>query len=114
MTLRNDSEFSRGPLDLRNCPQQPASQGESDRDAARVRFMRRKKVARLRAMAVEHGWLSKETPLPEDAEMAALIQKPKPACAAFPARAGMNRPGDTCTAQDRPGHSLKRHLGKAP
>jgi transposase len=54
-------------------------QGDSDRDVARAGLMGRKKVARLRAMAAERGWLSKETPLPEDAEIAALIPKPKPA-----------------------------------
>ena len=48
-------------------------QGDSDRDIARTRLMGRHKLAALRAMADRHGWLIADTPLPEDAAIAAAI-----------------------------------------
>jgi len=48
-------------------------QGEGDREIARSRLMGRVKVARLRALAISHGWLEAGKPLPEDAEIAAAI-----------------------------------------
>ena len=48
-------------------------QGDSDRDIARARLMGRPKVAALRALAAQHGWLAPDTPLPEDGEIAAVI-----------------------------------------
>jgi transposase len=48
-------------------------QGDSDRDIARARLMGRPKVAALRALAAREGWLSPDTPLPEDATIAAAI-----------------------------------------
>jgi transposase len=48
-------------------------QGDSDRDIARARLMGRAKVAALRALAGSAGWLTADTPLPEDAEIAAVI-----------------------------------------
>jgi hypothetical protein len=48
-------------------------QGDSDRDIARARLMGRPKVAALRALATQHGWLAPDTPLPEDGEIAAVI-----------------------------------------
>ena len=48
-------------------------QGDSDRDVARARLMGRPKVAALRALAIKHGWLVADAPLPEDAEIAAVI-----------------------------------------
>jgi transposase len=48
-------------------------QGDSERDIARARLMGRAKVAALRALAVRHGWLDVDTPLPEDSEIAAVI-----------------------------------------
>jgi len=48
-------------------------QGDSDRDIARARLMGRPKVAALRALAIKHGWLVADAPLPEDAEIAAVI-----------------------------------------
>jgi transposase len=48
-------------------------QGDSDRDIARSRLMGRPKVAALRALAGREGWLAPDTPLPEDAAIAAAI-----------------------------------------
>jgi transposase len=48
-------------------------QGDSDRDIARARLMGRPKVAALRALAMQHGWLAADTPLPEDGEIAAVL-----------------------------------------
>jgi len=42
-------------------------QGDSERDIARARLMGRGKVAAFRALASRHGWLSADTPLPDDA-----------------------------------------------
>src|SRR4029079_592601 len=50
-------------------------QGDSDRDVARARLMGRAKVAALRALAIKHGWLVADAPLPEDAEIAAVIRR---------------------------------------
>ena len=51
-------------------------QGDSDRDIARSRLMGRKKLARMRAMAHERGWLAPEVPLPDDAALAAVFARP--------------------------------------
>ncbi len=48
-------------------------QGDSDRDIARARLMGRPKVAALRALATQQGWLAPDTPLPEDGEIAVVI-----------------------------------------
>jgi len=48
-------------------------QGDSDRDIARARMMGRPKVAALRALAGSEGWLDPDTPLPEDAAIAAVV-----------------------------------------
>jgi hypothetical protein len=48
-------------------------QGDSDRDIARSRLMGRPKVAALRALAAREGWLATESPLPEDATIAAAV-----------------------------------------
>ena len=48
-------------------------QGDSDRDIARSRLMGRPKVAALRGLAVTHGWLALEAPLPDDATLSAAI-----------------------------------------
>ncbi|MBP6435687.1 MAG: IS21 family transposase, partial [Sphingorhabdus sp.] len=50
-------------------------QGDSDRDIARSRLMGRPKVAALRALAGSEGWLTADTPLPEDAQIAAVVGK---------------------------------------
>ena len=47
-------------------------QGDSDRDIARARLMGRPKVAALRALAIKHGWIVADKPLPADSEIAAL------------------------------------------
>ena len=47
--------------------------GDSDRDIARSRLMGRKKLARLRAVATERGWLTPTVPLPDDAVLATLF-----------------------------------------
>ncbi|MBL8254070.1 MAG: IS21 family transposase, partial [Candidatus Competibacter sp.] len=51
-------------------------QGDSDRDIARSRLMGRKKLARLRAVATERGWLAPAGALPDDAVLAALFARP--------------------------------------
>jgi transposase len=48
-------------------------QGDGDREIARSGLMGRVKVARLRALAAQQGWLAPDRPLPEDAELAAAI-----------------------------------------
>jgi transposase len=48
-------------------------QGDGDREIARSGLMGRVKVARLRGLAAERGWLAEGTRLPEDAELAAAI-----------------------------------------
>src|SRR5437773_3470616 len=48
-------------------------QGDSDRDIARSRLMGRPKVAAFRILAAVQGWLAPDTPLPDDATIAAII-----------------------------------------
>ena len=48
-------------------------QGDSDRDITRSRLMGRKKVAQIRAVAHERGWLAPDALLPEDAVLATLF-----------------------------------------
>jgi transposase len=50
-------------------------QGDSDRDIARSRLMGRKKLAQLRAVAHERGWLAPGGALPDDATLAALFAR---------------------------------------
>lgn len=52
-------------------------QGDSDRDIARSRLMGRKSAAAFRALADAKGWLSAETPLPDDAAIAGVLTEPK-------------------------------------
>jgi len=54
-------------------------QGDSDRDIARSGLMGRKKAAQLRELAERRGWLSLQMVLPDDAEIAQLVPRPKPA-----------------------------------
>lgn len=51
-------------------------QGDSDRDITRSRLMGRKKVAQIRAIAHERGWLAPDAPLPEDAVLVTLFARP--------------------------------------
>jgi len=53
-------------------------QGDSDRDVARSGVMGRKKVAAVREVAAERGWLDPGTGLPEDAELAAAFERTAP------------------------------------
>ena len=50
-------------------------QGDSDRDIARSRLMGRKKVAQLRGVAQERGWLAPDAALPEDTVLATLFPR---------------------------------------
>jgi transposase len=50
-------------------------QGDSDRDIARSKTMGRKKLAQVREIAGERGWLAPEFPLPDDAMLAALFAR---------------------------------------
>jgi hypothetical protein len=52
-------------------------QGDSDRDIARGGIMGRRTAAALRALASEHGWLSPENALPEDAAIAGALAAPR-------------------------------------
>ncbi len=47
--------------------------GETDRSIARAGLMGRKKASRIRNIAEARGWLNKETPLPEEAVLAAAF-----------------------------------------
>lgn len=51
--------------------------GASEREIARSHCMGRHKLADLRALAEQHGWLDVQTPLPDDAEIAAALGAPK-------------------------------------
>jgi transposase len=48
-------------------------QGDTDREIARAGLMGRPKVAAFRALAIERGWFVPDTPLPEDAAIAAAL-----------------------------------------
>jgi transposase len=51
--------------------------GETDRAIARAGFMGRRKIARFRQSALQHGWLDPALPLPEDAELSRHAQARK-------------------------------------
>src|SRR5215207_133163 len=51
----------------------------SEREIARGHYMGRHKLAALRALAEQHGWLDAQAPLPEDAQIAAALGTPKQA-----------------------------------
>ena len=51
--------------------------GDSEREIARSHCMGRHKLAALRALAEQHGWLDAQAPLPEDAQIAAALGAPK-------------------------------------
>ena len=48
-------------------------QGDSDREIARSKTMGRKKIAQIRAIADERGWLAPDAALPDDATVAAAL-----------------------------------------
>jgi transposase len=48
-------------------------QGDSDRDIARSKLMGRRKIAHVRQIAEEHGWLDPAVPLPDDAGLAEVF-----------------------------------------
>ena len=50
-------------------------QGDSDRDIARSRTMGRKKIAQVREIATEHGWLSPDTAIPDEQVLASLLAR---------------------------------------
>src|ERR1019366_7473547 len=50
-------------------------QGDSDRDIARSKTMGRKKIAQVRELASEHGWLASEIALPDDTALAAVLAR---------------------------------------
>lgn len=50
-------------------------QGDSDRDIGRSKTMGRKKIARVRQMAQERGWLDPDAPLPDDKTLAAVLAR---------------------------------------
>lgn len=52
-------------------------QGESDRAIARAERVGRVKVASLRELAGERGWLSSANPMPEDAALSAAVCAPR-------------------------------------
>lgn len=52
-------------------------QGDSEREIARAKLMGRSKATRFRELARAQGWLDPERPLPEDAEIAAALGRPK-------------------------------------
>jgi hypothetical protein len=70
-------------------------QGDTDREIARSRLMGRRKVTALRQLATERGWLSPDSPLPDDATIAASVSPPRRASstisAAEPFRAQIER-----------------------
>ena len=50
-------------------------QGDSDRDIARSKTMGRKKIAQVREIASERGWLAPEFPLPDDGILSTLFAR---------------------------------------
>lgn len=50
-------------------------QGDSDREIARSKTMGRRKVAQVRTVAAELGWLAPDSPLPDDATLAAQFDR---------------------------------------
>src|SRR5690606_22986434 len=50
---------------------------DSDREIAAAKVMGRRKAAALREVATAQGWLRPEQPLPEDAEIAAVLAAPR-------------------------------------
>jgi transposase len=50
--------------------------GDSERELARCRYMGRRKLAALRELAEQCGWLKPDAPLPDDAEIAAALGPP--------------------------------------
>ena len=52
-------------------------QGDSEREIACAKLMGRAKVARFRELAAARGWLDPARPVPEDAEIAAAIGRPR-------------------------------------
>lgn len=52
-------------------------QGDSDREIARSKTMGRRKIAQVREVAGERGWLTVAAPLPEDAVLAAAFEQPQ-------------------------------------
>src|ERR1700731_4628916 len=50
-------------------------QGDSDRDIARSKTMGRKKIAQVREIAAEHGWLARDSTLPGEHVMAAFLAR---------------------------------------
>jgi len=57
-------------------------QGESDRQIHATGLMGRRNLGTLRKQAQEQGWLDPARALPPDQELAAILQRPKPAHAA--------------------------------
>lgn len=53
--------------------------GTSDREIARGHYMGRRKLAALRELAAQHGWLDADAALPEEAQIAAALGAPKQA-----------------------------------
>ncbi|ALX34897.1 integrase [Pandoraea thiooxydans] len=51
--------------------------GDSDRELARCRYMGRRKLAALRELAEQRGWLKPDAPLPDDSEIAAALGSPR-------------------------------------
>ena len=51
--------------------------GDADREIARGKYMGRRQLAALRAVAVREGWLDAATPMPDDAAIAAALGAPK-------------------------------------
>lgn len=52
-------------------------QGDSDRQIARSKTMGRRKIAQVREVAAERGWLTPAAPLPDDATLAAAFERPQ-------------------------------------
>jgi transposase len=50
--------------------------GDSNRELARCRYMGRRKLAALRELAEQRGWIKPDAPLPDDAEIAAALGPP--------------------------------------
>jgi hypothetical protein len=90
-------------------------QGDIDREIARSRLMGRRKVTALRWLATERGWLSPDSPLPDDAAIAASMSPPRRAASTISTAEPFRAQVERWVAQDVGGiaihAALKREHG---
>ena len=90
-------------------------QGDTDREIARSRLMGRRKVTALRRLATERGWLSPDSPLPDDEAIAASVSPARRAASTISTAEPFRTEVERWVAQDVGGiaihAALKREHG---